>query len=65
MYSLTALKLSTFLKCAIYSMMCRGSVMDAVSTLEIVTLIMMMAVIDETIHIILVIDQFKAQILVL
>ena len=65
MYSLTALKLATLLKCAIYSMMCRGSVMDAVSTLEIVTLIMMMAVIDETIHIILVIDQIKAQILVL
>ena len=34
-----ALELLTALKCAIYSMMCRDSVVDAVSTFKIVTLI--------------------------
>ena len=32
-----ALKLFTALKCAIYNMMCQGSVVDAVSTFKIVT----------------------------
>ena len=32
-----ALKLLTALKCAIYSMMCQGSVVDAVGTFRIVT----------------------------
>jgi hypothetical protein len=36
-YILTALKLLAALKCAIYGMMCRSSVMDAVSTFKIVT----------------------------